>query len=68
MNTLDHFPENDFVQSHFSMLVAFTALERDMLITQNTGNPQVKKRLKHVDFMLDEYAIRILERQPVFEC
>jgi len=61
-------PESDAVQNHFSMLVAFTAMERDILVKQDSNNPRIKRRLKYVDFMLDEYAIRILEREPVYDC
>jgi hypothetical protein len=61
-------PEGDAVQAHFSMVVAFTAMERDYLVKQDKRNPEVKKRLKDVDFMIDEFAIRALERQSPYEC
>jgi hypothetical protein len=68
MEQSEKIPEGDALQNHFSMLVAFTAMERDLLIRQKSNNPSVKKRLKKVDFMLDEYAIKILERQSPYEC
>jgi len=68
MKNLEQLPESDAVQNHFSMLIAFTALERDVLISQKSHTPCVQQRLKHIDFMIDEYAIRVLERELVYEC
>ena len=68
MESLKRLPESDAVQAHFSMVIAFTAMERDLLIKQRSKNPEVKRRLKDVDFMIDELAIRVLERQSPYEC
>jgi len=68
MENLDKLPESDAVQAHFSMVIAFTAIERDLLIKQKSRTPEIEKRLKDVDFMIDELSIRILERQSPYEC
>jgi len=68
MENLEKLPEGDAVQNHLSMLVAFTAMERDLLIKQDSNSPRIKRRLKYIDFMIDEYAIKVLERQTPYEC
>jgi len=68
MMQLAKLPESDAVQNHCSMVIAFNVIERDKLIKQDVNNPEVKRRLKDVDFIIDELAIRVLERQSPYEC
>jgi hypothetical protein len=68
MEMRNQIQESDAVQAQFSMALAFTAMERDLLLKQRVQNAEVKKRLKDIEFMMDELAIYILERQSPYEC
>jgi len=70
MELLERIPVSDAVQAHFSMVIAFIVIEKDILTQLNAlrPHPVTTQRLKDVDFMIDELAIRVLERETPYEC
>lgn len=61
-------PDRDHVQEHINITIAFCARERDSLVLKNSFSPEVQERLQALDFMIDELAIKALERGSIYTC
>lgn len=61
-------PDRDYVQEHINISIAFYAIERDSLVVNQRESKETKKRLKALNFMIDELAIRTLERGSEYSC
>lgn len=49
-------------------ILMFCALEQDTLLSANKSTPEIKRKLKALEFVIDELAIQMLEHDCKYAC